>query len=281
MNSLVSVVQQAYRGYCYLLARTIAFLLPPRLWYRTAHRICVLHGHLLRAMLVFSSFRDDSRCRIFESWMIQSIVLRLDALGRPFPIPTSHRNLEAVVERQKNGLVLCSVHLPFVSLALRPMVQFGVPPTVVIAGQGAIIDGKFPICGLAESFPGLGAGGVDVLFKARTILRRGGIVATLIDDKPFDPVNRNIFRLIRSVGARLVFFTTELQPDGEIVIEFFSPQDPFCLSDESVLSNLLALQSRVVRILQLPPGYAAIATPQSQEGVSRTQAADLELDSSS
>jgi hypothetical protein len=216
------------------------------------------------------------------AWLLQSTLPHLVATGRPFPIPIRENDVEAILEARKNsrGVVLCSVHLPFIRLVLRRLVELGMPPTAVIAGATAQVSGRLAVWGMAESLPAL-VPDKDVLFKVRSILRHGGVVATLIDVDLGAPMNGNVFRFIRSIGARLVFFTTELQPDGEIMVEFFAPPDPFCLSDKSVLSNLFALRSRTARILQLPSEQPAIAMRPLQREAPRIQVADLDLDSSS
>lgn len=281
MSSQISVAHQAYRTYCYLLARTIGFIFPARLWYRVLYSICLVQGKLLRIALALTPLRRDYRRRIIVTWLMQSTLPHLVATGRPFPIPVRDKNLEAILETRTNprGVALCSVHLPFVRVVLSRLVELGVPPTAVIAHESALINGRIPVWGTTETLPGL-VGDGNVLFKVRSILRQGGMVATLIDINLGDPLNSNVFRLIRSVGARVVFFTTELRTSGEIVVEFFAPPDPFCLSNESVLSNLLVLQDRTDRILQFPSGQRAIATLPFKKEASRTQVANLELDSS-
>jgi hypothetical protein len=121
----------------------------------------------------------------------------------------------------------------------------------------------------------------SVLIKVRNILRKGGLLATLVDANLGDPLNCNVFRLIRTVDARVVFFSTALQRGGEILVEFFAPPDPLCLTDESVLSNLLVLQSKADTILRLPSGRSTATTRPLKKGNSRARIAELELDSSS
>jgi hypothetical protein len=275
MNSLTSFLHEAYGIYCFLLARTVGLIFPERLWYRALHRSCVLHGPFFRLLFALPPFRNDPRRRLIVTWLMQSTLRHLVATGRPFLIPTCDKNVEAFVDALKNpnGVVLCSVHLPFVRLVLRRLVEFGAPPAAVIADEGALTNGRLPVWGMSDSIPGLVADR-SVLLKVRNVLRQGGVVATLIDTNLGDPLHCNIFALIQSVGARLVFFTTELQPDGEIMVEFIAPTDPFCLSDESVLSNLLALQSRTARILKLPSWQPAIAALPFKKGVPRTPVAD-------
>jgi hypothetical protein len=78
------------------------------------------------------------------------------------------------------------------------------------------------------------------------------LIAALVDTGPFGDIRLNIFRLIRSVGAQLVFTVVGLDPDGEILVEYFAPPDPFCRSDESISANLQALKNRVDQVLEYP-----------------------------
>ncbi|MGB6193259.1 MAG: hypothetical protein WBF42_12395 [Terracidiphilus sp.] len=197
-----------------------------------------------------------------------------------FPVPTRCKNIEALVEAQGNpgGTVLCSVHLPLVKLLLRHMVDSGIPPTAVVADRSLIHDGRIGVWGSEQSLPGLIAD-KNVLFRTRHVLKTGGLIATLVDVDLGNPVNCNLFRFIRSTGARMVFFTTALQPDGAVMVEFFAPPDPFCLSDESVLANLQSLQNRVIEILQLPSSPPVITLMPMDKRVPRAQVAYLELDS--
>ena len=280
MISPMSVLHEAYGTYCFLVARTVAFVFPRRLWYRALYRSCVLQGPLFRFLFALPPLRNDPRRRLIVTWLMQSTLRHLVATGRAFPIPTQDKNLEMFLDARKNpaGVVLCSVHLPFVRLVLRRLVELGIPPSAVVADEGALTNGRLPVWGMTESIPGFVANR-SALVKARNILRQGGVVATLIDTNLGDPLHCNIFRLIQSTGARLIFFATELQSNGVILVEFFAPPDPFCLSDESVLSNLLVLQSRTARILRLPSWRPAITALRGKREVPRTPEADFELDS--
>jgi hypothetical protein len=272
----MAILHRTYRIYCYFLVRTIVVLFPARFWYRVLYSICFLQGKLLRVVLALTPLRKDYRYRIIVTWLMQSTLPHMIALDRPFPIPTRDKNVEALLEARKDskGVALCSVHIPFIRLVLRRLVELDVRPTAVVAHETALVYGRMPVWGMTETLPGLVADR-NVLFKVRNVLRQGGLVATLVDINLGDPLNCNVFRLIRSAGARLVFVSTELQADGAILVEFFAPPDPLCLSNESVLSNLLVLQRRTDSILQLPSRRSAPTTLPLKKGNSRAQIVDL------
>jgi hypothetical protein len=237
--------------------------------------------YLLRPLLAISPYRNDSRRRVVTAWLMEASLNHLIALARPFPIPMRYKGLEVILDARSNpsGSVLCSVHLPLVRLVLRLLVDLGIPPTAVIANEISIVNGRLPVWTTAHDLPGFIAD-THVLFKARTILRRGGSLAALIDSNFGDPPNANVFRLIRSVGSRVVFFVSELQSDGAVLIEFLSPPDPFCTCEESVLSNMLFMQESIDRVLHLPSRRPWVATLSPRKAANQARPVSL-VDSSS
>jgi len=130
---------------------------------------------------------------------------------------------------------------------VRSLTDMGHPPTAVVSKEKGSHEGEYSVWGLGKTLPAM-APGRDVLIKIRTILRHGGAVAALVDrgiSRPF----HNIFRLIPSLGAQVVFATFALQPDKEILVEYFAPPDPSFSSDEAIAINLQALQAGIDRAL--------------------------------
>jgi hypothetical protein len=128
---------------------------------------------LFRLLLGFSPLRSDFRRRLVVTWLMQPVLSNLVLKCEPFPIQTSHRNIEALLEVREhpNGVVPCSIHHPFVRLLLRCLAPLRALPTAVVAESRAIVNGRYSIDGLEESVPGLEANR-DVLVKVRTILDR-------------------------------------------------------------------------------------------------------------
>jgi len=250
MSAARLTLHDVAQWYFHIVARVIACVFPRQFWYRALLQICRVQQYAIRPFLGFTRYRKDSRRSIILSWLVESTLRHLVQLGRPFPIQLHHKNLGLILDARStpNGLVLCSVHLPFSMLSLTQLVEAGVLPTAVVAHPTAMLikGGRLSVWNTTQDLPGLVADR-DVLCKMRTILRRGGFVVTLIDNN-LGALNTNVFRLIRSTGARVLFMVFELQPDGSILIEYLSPPDPFCLSNESVVSNLLFFQERTDRI---------------------------------
>ena len=142
--------------FVYFQTRLIVFLFPERLWYQILFQICRKQQYLLRLLLMLTPFRNDPKGQIILIWLMESTLLHLFSFGRPFPIPIRQKNLELICNERTNpnGLVLCSLHLPFVMVSLRLLMESGVPPTAVVANSPPLIDGRMPVFSTAEDLPG-------------------------------------------------------------------------------------------------------------------------------
>lgn len=264
MNFSGSLRQHSPKAFRYL-ARFVALLLPARLWYPFVLRFSRLQAMILRPLIGISPYRRDRRRTILVSWLVNSWLQELSTLEQPFPIPIRVKGEEAMIRAFENprGMALCSVHLPLKHMGLRPLADLKRPPTAVIAGKRELVNGKFPVWGLGEGLPVL-ISDSTVLLKVRSILRRGGSVAALVDNGRGVPLPHHVFHLIKSTGAQVLFVVSQLEPNGEILVEYFSPPDPFCKTDESISANLLALQARVDRIFEAPSSSQVDADPAEQ-----------------
>lgn len=254
-----------------LLTGPIALLLPERLWYPAVLRVSRILAFFLRWLIACTSYRRDCRKSILAGWLLAGFLHRLVALRRPFPIPIRVQGTEVIRQAAANphGVALCSVHLPLVDLGLRSLVDMNLCPDAVLSIQPETKDAKFPIWGLDRGLPVLLPSDPLVLLKVRNILRRGGSVAALVDAVLGQSRFRtNLLRLVGRVGAQLVFIVSELLPDGDILLEYFAPPDPFCTSDESIFSNLDALQARVDRLLRSPSTQSSVSARPSNEKTS-------------
>lgn len=232
------------------IARSIVCLLPQPRWYPAMFWVSRRLSPAFRWALKLTRFRNDARKDVVDSWLVNTLLQRIDDFGKPFPIPISIKGAEALAEawRHPQGVVVCSSHLPLANVISRAGVELNLIPTAVLAGREALRDGMYPVWGCAVRLPALP---VDkfVLIKVRSILRHGGSIATMVDLDLGEPVSPNVFRLIRSVGARAVFATVELQRTGEIQVQFCNPPDPFNRTHDSILANVEYFEAMINRIV--------------------------------
>jgi len=223
-----------------------ALLVPTSLWYQTALELSRLQALILRPIIGFTPYRRDRRRSVMVAWLLSSWLQQLTRIKRSFPIEIETEGQHQVIEASQHpgGLVICSVHVPLVYAVLHSLVDIGVPPTGVVAGEREKQHGKIPVWGRQVDLPAIPVNQY-VLLKVRTILREGGAVFALIDAGFGDSPRRNIFRLIGKVGARAVLAVAALGPTGEIIVEYFDPPDPFCETEESIVANLEFLQAKL------------------------------------
>jgi hypothetical protein len=231
--------------------RMIDMLLPIQIWYPAIWRISKLQAFIVRPLIGLPVLRNDFRRHALGGWLINTWLKLLTSVHAEVPIPIRVKGLETILAASRNprGMVLCSGHLPLVDACLRPLVESACRPAVV-AGYSSERSGTYPVWGLRDRLPIIRRGGL-VLVKMRSILRKGGSVAILIDTASCcQTYSSNAFRLAQAVGAEVVFMVAELQEDGQILVEYFSPPDPCCRSEESMRQNLEVLQARIDHILQ-------------------------------
>jgi len=229
----------------------IVRVLPERWWYSALWRICRLLAFVLAPVIRMSPLRRDVRGHAVTSWLLDSWLQRLIS-ARPFcPVPVRIKGGEIVREARGNpqGMLLCSAHLPLVSACLQSLMEMNCCPSAVVAQTSAMPDGRYPVWGFGRPVQGIATDGL-VLVRVRSVLRRGGSVAVLVDNHFCESYSSHVFQLSRAVGAQMVFMIPELQPDGQILVEYSLPPDPLCRSEETIGLNLLALRSKVDGVLQ-------------------------------
>jgi hypothetical protein len=228
-------------------AALIPRIVPVQNIYAMLFRLCRLQALLFRPMIGMSPYRNDPRRNIVVAWLMDSWLQPLSRRRLVFPIPIHTDGKEALARasRNPNGMLISSVHLPLVNCVLRSLVDMGITPATVVALTD---DENSPVWGLNQGIPALAPSG-SVLLKLKAVLRQGRTVAALVDTAPGTPLNPNIFHLVRYAGAEVVFATVELQPNGEILVQFSTPPDPFCRDAESIEANLRALRHERQHIL--------------------------------
>jgi hypothetical protein len=228
----------------------IVMLLPARCWYPAIWRISKMQAFMVRPLIQLSILRNDFRRHALGGWLVNSWLKRLTSIQPQFPIPIRVKGQETILAASRNprGMVLCSGHLPLVDACLPPLLDMNCRPTVVVAYSPEWADGSYPVWGVKDRLPIINRDGL-VLVKARSTLRKGGAAAILIDTDLCKSYSSNTLRLVRIVGAEVVFMVAELREDVQILVEYFSPPDPFCRNDESIQGNLDSLQARIEGIL--------------------------------
>jgi hypothetical protein len=226
-------------------------VLPERWWYRALWRICRLLAWVLAPLIRRSPLRRDVRRRAITSWLLDSWLLRMTSVRPSCPIPVRAKGGEIVSEASRNpqGMLLCSAHLPLANACLQSLVEMNCCPSAVVVQSSVLTEGRYRVWGSGRRVPGIASDGL-VLVRVRSVLRRGGSVAVLVDNHFCESYSSHVFELSRAVGAQVVFMIPELQPDGQILVEYSLPPDPFCRSEETIGLNLLALRARVDGVLQ-------------------------------
>lgn len=235
--------------------RLIAFVLPERWWYPVLWRVSRFQAFVLAPFIRFSPARSNTNPSVITTWLLNSWMLRMTSIKCSFPIPIRYKGEEALLEASRNprGMLLCSAHMPLVEACIRPLLEMNCSKPACV--DTILMDGEYPVWGSDKRLPGILCDEY-VLVRVRSVLRKGGAVALLIDSNFCRTYCANVFQLSRAVGAQVVCAVAELQPDGYILVEYFSPPDPFCTSPDSILLNLQALQTRVDSILQSSPESA-------------------------
>ena len=233
----------------------ITRLLPERLWYPAIWRISRVQAFLVGPIIARSILRNDPRRLAMVAWMVEAWLRWLNTQQPKYVPPITVRGLEACLRASGNehGLVFCSVHLPLVFATLAPVKGMPFAPTWVVATD-VRPGGTFPVWGYEDGLPAIKRDGL-ALVRMRSILRRGGSVAVLIDldDHWCKSLSVNTLHLVRALGARLIFMLPEIRKNGQVIVEYVEPPDPWCRSDESIALNMKDLRERIDRILSGNP----------------------------
>lgn len=224
-------------------AGIIARILPPSLWYFAALRMSRLHRNT--ALLLGHRTERHTEAFLRDCWLIEF------ARRGGFPIPWNVTGLEVFLRpgNRDAGTLVCGLHLPLSRVALGALVEAGHAPTHILADRGNVLPGdQFLVPGQPHTVPALVAG-PQVLVQIRSVLRAGGSIGCLLDTDYSEPISPNILRLAGKVGARIIFFTAELDRQDRPQIHFYDPPHPFCESMEAVQANLAALAKVRARVL--------------------------------
>jgi hypothetical protein len=228
------------------IARLLVTFLPASTWYRCAWLASGVLASLLRWRFGGGELKPH---RFEQAILLNRLLAFLTRAGQPFPVPwrmePETRGLMNAATLSGRGVVFCSAHLPLVKVGVRALMESGRTPTAAIAAEPGV-DGRIPIWGLAERLPAFKVK-PDVLLRTRTVLRGGGSVLLLVDTIRGD-YSPNIFRLAGVTGATVLFFTTELEGDGCVLVSVFPAPFSACANRAEITGNVLALDREIKRI---------------------------------
>ncbi len=212
-------------------AQITAKVLPSRYWYRFALFASRLQGRL-------AAFRGGNG-PLTEAVMLDHWLRELTFFGGPYPIPWSLAQPDVAHPPQRGkNIFYCWTHVPLSDVALRALVELGHKIDLTVAHPGRIVNGEeYIVPGLAMRLKTLSANG-RVLARFRTALKQGLSVASLADAEMFGPISPQMLYVAGMVGAFVVFFWAERQPDGSILVDIQPAPYPLCKNDKEVEENL-------------------------------------------
>jgi hypothetical protein len=228
-----------------LRVRIVTALLPRSLWYKALVLFCNAQTRTTRLLGRRDAVLQDSL--ILDYWLVQ-----LTALG-PFTISYKAVGSEHLRRREDevSGVVYCGIHLPCYTVAMRAMEDLQASADFAIAAPISIgPDNKYPLVGLRARLPAVPPGRAAFM-KVRTELAKNGVVCSMIDSHIGEPLTHHLLQLSGKVGARIVFFWTEVERRGNIRVIFALPPHEICDTDAKVNENLRAIDIQRQRILAM------------------------------
>lgn len=247
-------------------ARLLAGVVPPEHWFRAA--MLMSRWHAFASSTFGGSKRGFTEAYVREHWLIE-----LSRLG-PFPVPlrVTGAELLAPSPSDRAGVLMCGTHVPLLRTIVRAAVLTGHPPSLVIAKPDTMMNGKtmYQPTGLEEGVPAAPPG-AEGLLKIRTVLRRNGLAACNLEEGLGEPCHPDVLILAGRLGARIVYFSATLAPDGVVDVLFHNAVHPFCDSYEAIEANLKAIrdiETRLLAALEDKP------TPPRAESIQANAAAD-------
>ena len=212
MNKLPSVSDRT----AWSIATFIKHLYAPEKWYKVALKVT---GYIA-LFKPQSGLRYKNAFKIHHSVMLNAVLAELSKNNISFPIPIRAKGLELFQKSNPNpnGMILCAAHLPLIQMGLRYLVEQNLKPELTIENN-LDSDGHVYVCGLTEPIPSARRG--PYLYnETKNILQSGGSVAVLVDDKFGEAYCPKMFRLAQCLGSDLVYYFSELEPDGCIRVSY-------------------------------------------------------------
>ncbi len=220
-----------------ILATLIAGFLPRRFWYGGA-----LRATWFTTRYLFLKRTGAGPIRWWRAHHLNRLLSLLTRVGVDFPVPSRNVGLESLGPLK--GVALCTVHLPLAKVAVRSLLEHGVPIDATIVGR-ATGDGRFAAWGLSGKLETLVVD-LTVLARAMSILVNPGNVFLMIDSSYLShEYSPNIMRACGRVGSKAVFFYSTLNEDLEIVNTFLPLPHPNCESKAAIAENIAFIRQAV------------------------------------
>jgi len=204
-------------------------LLPRSLWFRAVSHFSMVQQRLLSTLCG----RD---------WNIEELLYRdlmlsdLTVHGGAFPVRVTRTGVEHLSDAYSlgKGVLVAGVHLPgHIFLASRES-HLGIEPVLVVSHPTSHINGgSYIVVGTGESVAAV-CPGTQALLRARSILRGGGCVITMLEYSVGECMESAMVTLAGKLGSPVVFCWTEWPAGGDVVMHFMPTPDPVCDTPEKV-----------------------------------------------
>jgi hypothetical protein len=225
------------------VAAMVAYLAPPDRAYAVLWRLISPFFPVLETIFRVVAKRPGQDCRTLTIQRALAVMTRCRP-GFDLALRVEGREELARVLKESTPVILCTAHFGLTLAAPRVLADYG-RRVALIASKAKESNGWH--WGLREPLQILGDG-ADSFLRARAVLRSGHLLISYVDYKTLGSaspevvtcISPNAFRLAHLTGATLLFFSSRLELDGHISINFHRPQLNRILSPEQ--ANLCAAE---------------------------------------
>ena len=165
---------------------------------------------------------------------IDKILSMLTRTKIEFPIQYTISRFDKI--NSKNGIILCTSHIPFSKIAIRSYIEKNKNIDFAIIGE-ATKDGKMAIWGINLKIPALLKDSF-VLLKTKNYLLNNKTIVLMVDDTKTGEYSPNIFKLAKKINSNILFFFAEINNSNIIDIKFILPPFPTPINDFEINENI-------------------------------------------
>ena len=232
---------KVYPNYgCVLVAFFIASCFSKKRWYQLA----LLSTYISR-FPYWVIHKHKRSMGLIQASHLNRLLSLLTRTGKQFYIPYSNIGLADIQPHTR--LIFCTVHLPLVHVAIRALLEHGIHLDGAIVGV-PIKDNLMTVWGLSQKINALTRNN-HVLVRAKTLLANNGNIVLMIDMASGNSYSPNIMHFGGMLGAKIVFFFSELTPDGTILNTFYMAPNPYCRNELQIQENISFLKNKHNEIL--------------------------------